>query len=350
MKILVTGGCGFIGSNFLNLLVPKFPVTQFLNVDALTYAGNPFNLVKIQDLPNYQFTKLNLADEGATHQLVQSFHPDIVVHFAAESHVDRSITGPRAFLDSNVIATYNLLEACRKVWGEDVDNKVFHHVSTDEVYGELGESGKFTETTPYAPSSPYSASKAASDHYVRAWHKTYNLPVKITNCSNNYGPFQFPEKLIPVMILNALAGKPLPVYGNGTNVRDWLHVQDHCEAIWEVITRGQVGETYNIGGESEKTNLEVVQSICEIVADETGKDPDQVKNQITFVKDRPGHDFRYAIDIHKIQSTLNWSPKLSFESGLAQTVRWYLNNPQWIESVKSGEYLKWVETHYGMKA
>ena len=347
MNILVTGGCGFIGSNFLNKFVPINPNDSFLNCDALTYAGNPHNLEKIQELKNYSFQKLDLSEYELTLQTVQDFQPDTIIHFAAESHVDRSITGPRAFLDSNVIATYNLLESCRITWNEKFDGKVFHHVSTDEVYGELGETGKFKETTPYAPSSPYSASKAASDHYVRAWHKTYGLPIKITNCSNNYGPFQFPEKLIPVMILNAVEGKPLPVYGQGSNIRDWLFVEDHCDAIWKVIQLGKIGETYNIGGESERTNLEVVQAICQIVASETSQDVDKVLNLITYVKDRPGHDFRYAIDITKIKNEINWMPQVSFEQGLAQTVRWYLNNTEWIDNVKSGQYQDWIKTHYG---
>ena len=350
MKILVTGGCGFIGSNFLNLLVPRYPDYEFLNLDALTYAGNPLNLAAIQDLPNYHFQKLDLAKEGVTQQTVQEFHPDIIVHFAAESHVDRSIKGPRAFLESNVVATYNLLEAARQAWGDELEGKVFHHVSTDEVYGELGDTGQFHETTPYAPSSPYSASKAASDHYVRAWHRTYGLPVKITNCSNNYGPYQFPEKLIPVMVMNAAEGKPLPVYGKGENVRDWLFVQDHCEAIWTVIQKGKVGETYNIGGNAEKKNIDVVHGICNAVARHVGKSSEEVTSLIEFVTDRPGHDFRYAMNIDKIHIELGWQPSVTFEQGLDQTVKWYLDNPTWIESIKSGDYLNWMKDHYGANA
>lgn len=350
MKILVTGGCGFIGSNFLNLLVPRYPDYEFLNLDALTYAGNPLNLSEIQDLPNYHFQKLDLAKEGVTLQTVKDFHPDIIVHFAAESHVDRSIKGPRAFLESNVVATYNLLEAARHAWGDDLEGKVFHHVSTDEVYGELGPTGQFQESTPYAPSSPYSASKAASDHYVRAWHRTYGLPVKITNCSNNYGPYQFPEKLIPVMVMNAAESKPLPVYGKGENVRDWLYVQDHCEAIWAVIQRGQIGETYNIGGNAERSNLEVVNGICKAVSILQNRPLDEVTGLIEFVADRPGHDFRYAMNIDKISAEVGWLPRISFEEGLFKTVKWYLQNPEWVNSVKSGEYRNWIKDHYGVEA
>lgn len=347
MKVLVTGGCGFIGSNFLNLFVNGRPDITFLNVDALTYAGNPLSLSELDGRENYKFVRQDLADYEGCLRVVQGFTPDMVIHFAAESHVDRSIKGPRAFLDSNVLGTFNLLESCRTVWGENMEGKVFHHVSTDEVYGELGDEGKFTEETPYAPSSPYSASKAASDHYVRAWGRTYNLPVKITNCSNNYGPYQFPEKLIPVMVLNAVAGKPLPVYGQGANIRDWLYVEDHCKAIWEVATRGRVGETYNVGGSAERTNLAVVESICSTVARRQGKPDHEVKNLISFVADRPGHDFRYAIDTSKIEAELGWSPSVTFEEGLQKTVDWYFEHSDWVESVKSGEYLKWVADHYG---
>ncbi|QYK54508.1 MAG: dTDP-glucose 4,6-dehydratase [Fimbriimonadaceae bacterium] len=347
MRILVTGGCGFIGANFLNLYVPKLRDVQFLNLDALTYAGNPLSLQSISDAENYEFRRVNLADSDATAQVVSEFQPTHIVHFAAETHVDRSIKYPRDFLNANIIGTFNLLEAARQTWGENYEGKVFHHVSTDEVFGELGETGLFSETTPYAPNSPYSASKASSDHMVRAWQHTYGLPIKITNCSNNYGPYQFPEKLIPLMSLNALAGKPLPVYGTGANIRDWLFVGDHCEAIFKVMTEGKVGETYNVGGNSERTNLQVVHALCESVADITNQSVDQVKSQITFVPDRPGHDFRYAIDASKIQKDLDWKPSQTFEKGLHQTVKWYHENTDWVESVKSGDYQTWIDSHYG---
>ena len=347
MRILVTGGCGFIGANFLLQYVPSLPDAQFLNIDALTYAGNPLSLKSIAENPNYEFARINLADAESLSQAVTNFQPTHIVHFAAETHVDRSIKYPRDFLNSNIIGTFNLLEAARATWNEHYEGKVFHHVSTDEVYGELGDTGLFSEETPYSPNSPYSASKASSDHLVRAWHQTYGLPVKVTNCSNNYGPYQFPEKLIPVMSLNALAGKPLPVYGKGANIRDWLFVGDHAEAIFKVMTEGKVGETYNIGGNAERTNLDVVHGICAAVADITNQSVDQVKELITFVADRPGHDFRYAIDASKIKNDLGWQPRQSFEEGLHQTVKWYAENTEWIESVKSGDYLQWVESHYG---
>jgi dTDP-glucose 4,6-dehydratase len=346
MRILVTGGCGFIGANFLLKYVPQMRDVQFMNIDALTYAGNPLSLQSIADLPNYDFARINLADAEATAQVVQTFQPTHIAHFAAETHVDRSIKYPRDFLNSNIIGTFNLLEAARATWNENYEGKVFHHVSTDEVYGELGDTGLFEETTPYSPNSPYSASKASSDHLVRAWEHTYGLPTKITNCSNNYGPYQFPEKLIPVMSLNGLAGKPLPVYGKGANIRDWLFVGDHAEAIFKVMTEGKVGETYNIGGNAERTNLDVVHGICAAIAELTNQPEDKVKEQITFVADRPGHDFRYAIDTTKIKNDLGWQPSQSFEEGLFQTVKWYSENPEWIEAIKSGEYLQWIEEHY----
>lgn len=346
MRILVTGGCGFIGANFLLKYVPQFPDVQFLNLDALTYAGNPLSLQSIADRENYDFAHINLANDLEVTNAVEGFRPTHIVHFAAETHVDRSIKYPRDFLNSNVIGTFNLLEAARQVWGDNLGDKVFHHVSTDEVYGELGETGMFEETTPYSPNSPYSASKASSDHMVRAWNHTYGLPTKITNCSNNYGPYQFPEKLIPVMSLNALAGKPLPVYGKGDNIRDWLFVGDHAEAIFQVMTEGPVGETYNIGGNAERTNLQVVHGICQAVAEISNQPVEKIQDQITFVTDRPGHDFRYAIDTTKIKNELGWQPSQSFEEGLYQTVKWYAENPIWIEAVKSGEYLKWITEHY----
>lgn len=343
MRILVTGGCGFIGANFLNLSVPKRPNDQFLNVDALTYSANPKSLESVAGSSNYAFKRLDLADAEATEAVVLAFRPQLVVHFAAESHVDRSIVGPRAFLRANVDGTLNLLEACRKL-GRDF--QLFHHVSTDEVYGSLGETGYFTESTPYDPSSPYSASKAASDHLVRAWGRTYELPIKISNCSNNYGPYQFPEKLVPLMILNASAGKSLPVYGKGTNVRDWLYVTDHCEAIWAIIERGALGQTYNIGGNNEQANIDVVRHLGRLVAARKGVAEDEVSKLLTFVADRPGHDHRYAIDASKIRRECGWEPSETFESGFRKTVDWYFDNPEWVRSVQTGTYKQWLEQNY----
>jgi dTDP-glucose 4,6-dehydratase len=342
MKILVTGGAGFIGANFLNLLVPRHPEHAFVNLDALTYAANPRSLAALEGRANYAFERADLVDFETLRAVLAKHRPDVVVHFAAESHVDRSIAGPRPFLRTNIEGTFNLLEACRELWksGEGL----LHHVSTDEVYGSLGAEGFFVEETKYDPSSPYSASKAASDHLVRAWGRTFGLRFKLTNCSNNYGP---PEKLIPLMIQNLLERKPLPVYGKGENVRDWLYVGDHCEAIWTVITKGRVGETYNIGGRSEQRNLDVVRQLCAIVAEETCARPDELLGLITYVKDRPGHDLRYAIDATKIEKDLGWKPQETFASGLRNTVRWYLDNRAWVESVRTGEYRKWIEDNYG---
>jgi dTDP-glucose 4,6-dehydratase len=345
MKILVTGGAGFIGANFLNLLVPRYPDHFFINVDKLTYAANLSSLKEVAQLPNYAFARGDIGDWQTALALFRQYEPDLVVHFAAESHVDRSILGPAEFVQTNIVGTFNLLEACRATW-QPLPRGLFHHVSTDEVYGSLGATGVFTEETRYDPSSPYSASKAASDHLVRAYHKTFGLPVKITNCSNNYGPYQFPEKLIPLMILNALEGKPLPIYGEGCNIRDWLYVEDHCAAIWTVIEKGRVGETYNIGGNSEKTNLEVVQTICRILAEETGRPVEEFARLITFVPDRPGHDLRYAIDASRLRRELGWRPRESFETGLRRTVRWYLDNRAWVEEVRTGEYRRWLTANY----
>jgi len=356
MKILVTGGAGFIGSNFLNIFVLRYPEYNFINLDKLTYAANLLNLKDIENLPNYKFERGDIADYKRVIEIFNKYNPGIVVNFAAESHVDRSILGPSEFVQTNIIGTFNLLEACRKKWSNPHNsslpqdsfskNKLFHHVSTDEVYGSLGKTGYFSETTAYNPSSPYSASKASSDHLVRAYYHTYGLPIKITNCSNNYGPYQFPENLIPLMILNAVNNKPLPVYGKGENIRDWLYIKDHCEAIWTVIQKGKIGETYNIGGNNEWKNIDIVNKICDILAEELKKDPIEFKKLITFVKDRPGHDLRYAMDSTKIKSELHWQPRETFETGLRKTIKWYLNNQKWINSIKTGEYKKWININY----
>lgn len=346
--LLVTGGAGFIGSNFI--LSRAGSGDRVVNLDKLTYAGNAGNLQSIADSPHYTFVKGSIEDSVLVKELLENFKPDAVVHFAAESHVDRSIHGPAEFIQTNVVGTFRLLDAVLSYWRSLAlgaqDKFRLLHVSTDEVYGSLepDEPG-FSEITPYRPNSPYSASKAGSDHLVRAYFHTYGLPVLTTNCSNNYGPFQFPEKLIPLVILNARDQKPLPIYGDGSNIRDWLYVRDHCDAISEVLARGRVGETYNVGGMSEKTNLEVVGSICDVM-DEIKPASKPRRELITFVKDRPGHDRRYAIDCSKIQRELGWAPKLNFETGMRQTIDWYLQNSRWIESVTSGEYRNWVSQNY----
>jgi dTDP-glucose 4,6-dehydratase len=348
MNILVTGGAGFIGSNFLNLLVPRHPEHRFINVDKLTYAANLANLVSVQDRSNYALERVDIGERDAVRDLFERTKPNMVIHFAAESHVDRSIHAPETFIHTNITGTFHLLEEFRAL--PKAQAQLFHHVSTDEVYGSLGPTGAFTEETPYDPSSPYSASKASSDHLVRAYHRTYGMPTKITNCSNNYGPFQFPEKLIPLIILNAAEGKPLPVYGRGENVRDWLYVDDHCEAIWAVIERGKIGGTYNIGGRSERKNLDVVHAICDLVAREKGVPAKQIRDQIKYVEDRPGHDLRYAIDPTKVMHECGFSPKENFESGLAKTVRWYLENATWVTAVRSGAYRDWIEKNYAKRS
>jgi dTDP-glucose 4,6-dehydratase len=344
-KFMVTGGAGFIGSNLLNLLVPRHPEHLFINLDNLTYAANLHSLKDIDHCENYIFEKGDIADFETAKGLLRKYLPDVIIHLAAESHVDRSIVDPSLFIRTNIMGTFNLLQACREHWKKDGDY-LFHHVSTDEVYGSLGETGLFTEETKYDPSSPYSASKASSDHLVKAYHKTYGIPAKITNCSNNYGPRQFPEKLIPLIILNAMEGKPLPVYGKGNNVRDWLYVEDHCEAIWHVVEKGRVGETYNIGGNSEKRNIEVVRLICKVLSEETDRSSADFEKLITYVADRPGHDLRYAIDASKIQRELGWQPKETFESGLTKTVRWYLDNTEWVKKIRTGEYRNWLIKNY----
>ena len=346
MRILVTGGAGFIGANFLNLMGPRCPEHRFVNADKLTYAANLDSLAEVALLPNYALERCDIADRAAVEAVFERHDPEVVVHFAAESHVDRSIAAPDAFIQTNIVGTFNLVDVCRRRWGKS-EGRLFHHVSTDEVFGSLGEDGHFTEDSRYDPSSPYSASKAASDHLVRAYHRTFGLPVKLTNCSNNYGPRQFPEKLVPLMILNALGRKPLPVYGKGLNVRDWLYVDDHCEAIWRVIERGRMGETYNIGGRCERRNIDVVTSICDLVAEATGASAAELRALMTFVADRPGHDLRYAIDAAKIEAELGWAPKETFESGMKKTIRWYLDNQAWVEKVRTGEYRRWIEQNYG---
>ena len=346
--ILVTGGAGFIGSNFLNLYVPQNPNNIFVNLDKLTYAANPRNLSKIDALPNYRFVRADIADMTAVGGVFSEYSPDWIIHFAAESHVDRSIVSPSDSVYTNVVGTFNLLETARRTW-QDFDGKLFHHVSTDEVFGSLGAEGKFAETTAYDPSSPYSAAKAGSDHFVRAYGRTYGLPVKITNCSNNYGPHQFPEKLIPLMVLNCVERKALPVYGSGESVRDFLYVDDHCEAIWEVAQNGKLGETYNIGGDNERRTLDVVHLICRLVADETGASIEEMESLIKHVPDRPGHDMRYAMDFTKLHNELGWSPRETFETGLRKTVQWYLSNPKWVQSVKTGAYRDWIDQNYGAR-
>lgn len=345
MRILITGGAGFIGSALVRYLLNETD-HEVLNLDKLTYAGNLESLASIEDHPRYRFLKADIADSEAVSRALAQFQPDAIMHLAAESHVDRSIDGPAAFIQTNIVGTYALLESTRAYWSSlDAERKAafrFHHISTDEVYGDLhGVDDLFTETTPYAPSSPYSASKAASDHLVRAWHRTYGLPVLLTNCSNNYGPYHFPEKLIPLMILNALEGKPLPVYGDGLQVRDWLFVEDHARALVEVVTRGQVGETYNIGGHNEQKNIEVVRGICALLEELAPAKPAGIarfEDLITHVKDRPGHDLRYAIDAGKIERELGWKPQETFHSGLRKTVQWYLDNLEWCRHVQDGSY------------
>jgi dTDP-glucose 4,6-dehydratase len=359
-NILVTGGAGFIGSNFIRYIIGKADFTgAIVNYDKLTYAGNLSNLTDIEHKSggkNYFFEHGDILDYEKVKEVVTKFNINIIVHFAAESHVDRSIFGPREFVETNVKGTFNLLEVCRLLWTERGDVR-FHHISTDEVYGSLGDTGYFFETTSYDPRSPYSASKASSDHLVRAYYHTYGLPVTISNCSNNYGPYQFPEKLIPLIILNALEGKPLPVYGDGKNVRDWLYVDDHCEAIWMILNKGIAGQTYNIGGECEKQNIEIVREICNVlerlrpIGDNVAL---PIRNSglrsyqdlITFVTDRLGHDRRYAINCDKIKNELGWTQRHDFESGLQDTIAWYLNNTGWVRNVRSGEYAKWIDKNY----
>lgn len=342
MKILITGGAGFIGSALIRHLIANTE-HSVVNVDCLTYAGNLSTLSSVDSSDRYAFEKVNVCDATAIKGVFDRHKPEAVMHLAAESHVDRSIDGPSAFIQTNVVGTYVMLEEARRYWlsltGADKDRFRFHHISTDEVYGSLGDDGAFTEHTPYDPSSPYSASKASSDHLVRAWHRTYGLPCVITNCSNNYGPFQFPEKLIPLTIMSALAGKPIPVYGKGENVRDWLYVDDHARALLTVLLTGRSGETYNIGGNSERQNIDVVRTICNLLDEFAPKSTiDSHQKLITFVTDRPGHDHRYAIDATKIRQNLKWSPEETFESGLRKTVQWYLENQEWCRKAVADRY------------
>ena len=344
--ILITGGAGFIGSHVVRQFVNQYPNYQILNLDVLTYAGNLENLKDIQDKPNYEFIKADITDEKRINDIFEEFRPDGVIHLAAESHVDRSISSPLEFVKTNVLGTVNLLNAARKIWNNNYNGKRFHHVSTDEVYGALGETGFFTEETNYDPHSPYSASKASSDHFVRAYADTYGLPVVITNCSNNYGPNHFPEKLIPLCIHNIINKKPLPIYGNGKYTRDWLYVIDHAKAIDLVFHKAENGATYNIGGFNEWQNIDLVKELCKQMDEKLGREKGESEQLITFVKDRPGHDLRYAIDATKINKELGWKPSVIFEEGLSKTIDWFLENQEWLEHVTSGDYRKYYEEQY----
>ena len=372
-NILITGGCGFIGSNFINYLLDKstsgeacFKDAGFkgriINVDCLTYAGNPANLEAVEkeygkaalgDKARYIFEKADICDREQIERIFKQYDIDTVIHFAAESHVDRSILGPEAFIKTNVMGTYTLLDVARNYWGCSLDNVrddvLFHHISTDEVYGSLGETGYFREDTPYDPRSPYSSSKASSDHIALAYFHTYALPVTLSNCTNNYGPLQFPEKLLPLMISNIKEGKKLPVYGDGKNIRDWIYVEDHNRGVWEIVNKSRAGEKWNLGGENEWENIKLLNTVIDLTAKELGKDAEEVRKTITYVKDRPGHDRRYAIDCTKAKTKLGWERKMSFEQGLLATIRWYLAHEDWINNIKSGAYKDWIEKNYSAR-
>jgi dTDP-glucose 4,6-dehydratase len=344
--IIITGGAGFIGSHVVRLFVTRYPEYKIINLDALTYAGNLENLKDIETSPNYVFEKANILDIDSLERIFATYQPDGVIHLAAESHVDRSILSPLDFVYTNVIGTVNLLNAAKKIWTGNYQDKLFYHISTDEVYGALGDTGFFTEETPYDPHSPYSASKASSDHFVRAYYDTYGLPVVVSNCSNNYGPNHFPEKLIPLMINNVIHKKPLPVYGDGLYTRDWLFVKDHARAIDTIFHKGKIGETYNIGGFNEWRNIDLVKLLCRLMDEKLGREKGESEQLITYVKDRPGHDRRYAIDASKINKELGWKPSVTFEEGLSQTIDWYLENTEWLQHVTSGAYQNYYEGMY----
>jgi len=345
-SILITGGAGFIGSHVVRLFVNKYPDYRVVNLDSLTYAGNLENLRDIDNMPNYLFIRADVRNAGQINKLFEEYRFSGIIHLAAESHVDRSIADPLAFINTNIVGTVNLLNAAKKLWGEQKEGKLFYHISTDEVYGSLGSEGHFTETTAYDPRSPYSASKASSDHLVRAYYHTYHMPVVISNCSNNYGPNQFPEKLIPLAINNMKNNKPVPVYGKGENIRDWLYVEDHARAIDIIFHKGKIGETYNIGGNNEWKNIDLIKKLCEVTDHKLNREKGTSQKLISFVKDRAGHDLRYAIDSSKLQQELGWRPGLQFEEGIALTVDWYLSNEKWMKNVVSGDYEKYYENQY----